>query len=81
MLKKNIDLNIGDVDDTRTIFYEAFFSHMKFSSDDNMTFGPDIYEQMIQQYRPNVNFVDTTTNMTPLEVAIRERKMAVVEVK
>lgn len=47
---------------------------------DRLKFDDVIYEKMIQKFKPDVNSVDEVTGMTPLELAIREKNLIIVEV-
>ncbi|KAL0582203.1 hypothetical protein ABG067_007983, partial [Albugo candida] len=91
LLDFNVDLNIIDTKSSRTIFYQFFFqgvmkkhkhkskSGEANSKDNKLTFHESIFEKMMQNFRPQVNFVDKITNMTPLELAIRERNTIMAE--
>lgn len=45
-----------------------------------LTFNEVIYEKMIQEYKPEVNHVDKVSGMTPLEFAVREKNIVIIEV-
>ncbi|KAG2201741.1 hypothetical protein INT47_002001, partial [Mucor saturninus] len=88
LLEYDIDLNVFDSRSRRTIFYQFFFGKMKYkekfedsanNDNDSLNFKDIIFEKMIESFKPNVNFVDDITGMTPLELAILEKNTIVVE--
>lgn len=48
--------------------------------DRKLNFNDAIYEKMIQSFNPEVNYIDRVTGMTPLELAIREKNIIIIEV-
>lgn len=46
----------------------------------NLNFNDVIYEKMIQSFQPEVNYIDKVTSMTPLELAIHEKNIIIIEV-
>ncbi|KAF7723583.1 hypothetical protein EC973_001824 [Apophysomyces ossiformis] len=68
-----INLNIKDGSSMRSIFYMYFFDRRE-----KQLLDKTIYEDMIHYLQPSVNEVDASTGMTPLEVAIREHDIILV---
>ncbi|CEP17999.1 hypothetical protein [Parasitella parasitica] len=87
LLKYNVDLNSVDPITKRSIFYQFFFDIMASQSSNyirrmcpDLSFNTTIYEKMLQMTLDGsqVNHVDSFTNMTPLEFAIRDKKPLLV---
>lgn len=86
LLDYNFDINVVDEQLPRTIFYQFLFDKVSqyptpaMSDQQTLKFDDSVYEKMIQLYQPEVNYIDTITGMTPLELAIHERNKIMIEV-
>jgi hypothetical protein len=83
-------VDIIDTNASRTIFYQFFFGRMKYRQKfvdtsnvgyNKLTFDEAVFKQMIQSCKPEVNHIDKVTGMTPVELAIREKNMIMIEVR
>ncbi|KAG0181661.1 hypothetical protein DFQ29_007537 [Apophysomyces sp. BC1021] len=68
-----VNLNLKDEGSPRSIFYMYFFDRRE-----EKVLNETTYQTMLHSCRPLVNEVDAKTGMTPLEVAIREHDIMLV---
>ncbi|KAI8983506.1 hypothetical protein BDB01DRAFT_126676 [Pilobolus umbonatus] len=81
LVDHNVDVDIVDGEESRSIFYQFFFANMKYGSSISNSHPIDsyIYDLMLEKSSPNLNLVDVSSGMTPLELAIRENNILTVK--